>query len=141
MNNKYEVLLLIKPNLDKEELNKLINTIEEKLGGNIVKKEDWGEKNLAYVIKKFRKAYYILYYVETKSENIDLLKHLIAINKDILRPMILRHEKKWPYEYKNASEIKFPERKIRKDFRSDSFKKNEDSTYKKPNIDKNKEEK
>lgn len=121
MNNKYEVLLLIKPNLDKEELNKLINTIEEKLGGNIVKKEDWGEKNLAYVIKKFRKAYYILYYVETKSENIDLLKHLIAINKDILRPMILRHEKKWPYEYKTAKELKFPERKPRKDFQKRSF--------------------
>ena len=141
MNNKYEVLLLIKPNLDKEELNKIIKNVETKLGGNIVKKEEWGEKTLAYTIKKFKKAYYILYYVETSAENIDTLRKMILITKEILRPMILRHEKKWPYEYKTAAELKFPERKPRKEFsRNDSFKKNFNNTNSKTDTTSNVEE-
>ncbi len=134
MNNKYEVLLLIRPNLDKEELNKVIKNVETKLGGNIVKKEEWGEKTLAYTIKKFKKAYYILYYAETSAENIDALRKMILISKDILRPMILRHEKKWPYEYKNASALKFPERKPRREF-------NKNDSYKKSFSEKTKEDK
>lgn len=108
MNRKYEVMLLLNPNLDKDALAKLVSSIETKLGGNIVKKEDWGIKDLAYKIEKSRKAYYVLYYVETTSENIQSLKDMIAITKDIVRPMILRHEKKWPFEYKTAAELKFP---------------------------------
>lgn len=117
MNRKYEILLLLNPNLEKEELEKLIKNIEIKIDGNIVKKEEWGIKELAYVIKKNKKAYYVLYYVETTSEKIALLKEMIAVNKNIIRPMILRHEKKWPYEYKNASELKMPERKPKKEFK------------------------
>lgn len=108
MNRKYEVMLLLNPNMEKDALDKLVSSIETKLGGNIVKKEDWGVKELAYKIEKSRKAYYVLYYVETTSENIQSLKEMIAITKDIIRPMILRHEKKWPFEYKTAKDLNFP---------------------------------
>ena len=117
MNRKYEVLLLLNPNLEKSELKKLISDIEKKMSGNIIKKEEWGIKDLSYVINKSKKAYYVLYYIETTSENINLLKEMISITKNIIRPMILRHEKKWPYEYKNANELKFPERKPRREFK------------------------
>jgi len=40
MKRKYEVLLLLKPTLAKEDLIKLIEKIEAKLGGTIVKKEE-----------------------------------------------------------------------------------------------------
>ncbi len=126
MDRKYEVLLLLNPNLEKEDLEKLLKNVETKLGGSILKKEDWGVKDLAYKINKSKKGYYVLYYVETTSENIISLKEMIAINKDIIRPMILRHERKWPFEYKTAKELKFPERKPRNnngrrpDFKRDS---------------------
>lgn len=121
MNRKYEILLLLNPNLEKADLDKLITDIETKIGGNIVKKEDWGIKNLAYEINKARKAYYLLYYVETTPESIALLKNMIAINKHIIRPMILRHEKKWPFDYKTAKDLKFPERKPRREFKPRNF--------------------
>ncbi len=113
MNRKYEILFLLNPNLDKAKVDELIGKIETKIGGNIIKKEDWGIKELAYKINKENKGYYVLYYVETTSENITSLKEMIAITKDVIRPMILRHEKKWPFEYKTAKELKFPERKQR----------------------------
>ncbi len=108
MNRKYEVLLLLNPNMEDAAKATLISEIEAKIGGEIVKKEDWGIKDLAYRINKSRKAHYVLWYVETTSENIQSLKDMIAITKDIVRPMILRHEKKWPYEYKTAKELVFP---------------------------------
>jgi len=122
MERKYEVLLLLKPTLAKEDLIKLIEKIEAKLGGTIVKKEEWGLKKLAYDIKKFKEAYYVLYYVETEFENIATLKNMIAVDKDILRPMILRHDKKWPFEYKTGKDLKFPVRKPRRSFNNDKFK-------------------
>lgn len=118
MNRKYEVLLLLNPNLEKENLEKLIKDIEFKMAGNIIKKEEWGIRKLAYKIEKSRKAYYILYFVETTPEAIMNLKTLISIKKEIIRPMILRHEKKWPYEYKTGKDLLFPERKPKREFKS-----------------------
>ncbi len=122
MNNKYEVLLLLDSNLESDAIAKTITDVEAKLGGNIVKKEEWGLKELAYQINKSKKAYYVLYYVETTAEAIFALKDMIAIDKRIVRPMILRHERKWPFEYKTAKDLKFPERKPRGDFRKGDFK-------------------
>lgn len=116
MNRKYEVLLLLDSNLESDDIATTIKDVEAKLGGNIIKKEEWGLKDLAYAINKARKAYYVLYYVETTSEAIASLKEMIAINKKIVRPMILRHERKWPFEYKTAKDLKFPERKPRGNF-------------------------
>ncbi len=116
MNRKYEVLLLLDSKLESDAVAKTITDVEAKLGGNIIKKEEWGLKDLAYTINKSKKAYYVLYYVETTSEAIASLKEMIAIDKRIVRPMILRHERKWPFEYKTAKELKFPERKPRKEF-------------------------
>ncbi len=113
MNRKYEVLLLLDSKLESDAVATTIKDVEAKLGGNIVKKEEWGLKDLAYVINKSKKAYYVLYYVETTSEAIASLKEMIAIDKRIVRPMILRHERKWPFEYKTAKDLKFPERKKR----------------------------
>ncbi len=112
MNRKYEILVLLNSNLEKVKLDKLIKDVEAKIAGNIVKKEDWGVKKLAYKIKKLDKAHYVLYYVETTPEAIDNLKEFIALNsKDVIRPIILKHEKKWPFEYKTTKDIKFPEKK------------------------------
>lgn len=113
MNRKYEVLLLLDSNLESDAISATIKDVEAKLGGNIVKKEEMGLKDLAYTINKSKKAYYVLYYVETTSEAIASLKQMIAIDKRIVRPMILRHERKWPFEYKTAKDLKFPERKKR----------------------------
>ncbi len=111
MNRKYELMILVNPNLGKEELDKIISSLEEKISGKIIKKEEWGKKKLSYEIKKQKEAYYFLYYVETTPEAIDEVKKSNLINKDILRELILKHEKSWPFEMKTTKDIKFPERK------------------------------
>ncbi|BDU67406.1 MAG: hypothetical protein TYPL_0590 [Candidatus Tyloplasma litorale] len=138
MNRKYEVLLLINDKLEENDIEKTLKDVEAKLCGNIIKKEKWGIKDLAYEINKSKKAYYVLYYVETTPEAISDLKKLIAIDKRIVRPMILVHNKKWPFEYKTAKDLKFPERK-KKEYTSRNYKNvNNYSTTKQP-IAKNSE--
>ncbi len=111
MNRKYELMILINPSLGKEELEKTISGLEEKISGTIIKKEEWGKKKLSYDIKKQKEAYYVLYYVETTPEAIEEVKKSNLINKNILRELILKHEKSWPFEMKTTKDIKFPERK------------------------------
>lgn len=93
--------------------NETISKIEGIVGGNVVKKEEWGLKKLAYPIKKQVEADYTLYYVEANPENIVEVKKQINIMKDVLRAMILVHEKDWPFNYKTSADLKFPERKPR----------------------------
>ncbi len=111
MNRKYEIMVLLNPTLGKDELEKEISSLEKKISGKIVKKEEWGKKKLSYEIKKQKEAYYVLYYVETTPEAIDEVKKSNLINKNILRELILKHEKLWPFEMKTSKDIKFPERK------------------------------
>lgn len=110
---KYELLILLKPNLKEDVKSKTVSLIEKILGGTIVKKEEWGLKKLAYPIKKEVESEYILYYVETKPQNIIKLKERINIVKEILRAMIILHEKEFPFNLKTTKDLKFPERKSR----------------------------
>ncbi len=108
---KYEFLLIIKPNLDSSEEAKFIENFEKRVNGNVVQKEDWGLKTLAYPIKKENEAHYILYYMEAEPENVITAREWMNIQKQLLRSMVIVHEKKWPFEMKTSKEIKFPERK------------------------------
>jgi ribosomal protein S6 len=49
---------------------------------------------LAYKIKHQEQAYYLLYYLEAEIDNLNKFKKMSAINKDIMRTFILKHDKK-----------------------------------------------
>ncbi|BDV03297.1 MAG: hypothetical protein HPPSJP_0180 [Candidatus Hepatoplasma scabrum] len=113
---KYEILIMLFPNLTETKQQDLILKIEKILNAKIIKKEDWGLKKLAYKIKHQEQAHYLLYYLETEIDNLNKFKKMISINKDVMRIFVLKHEKKWPFEMKTSKDLKFPERKqIRRD--------------------------
>ncbi len=108
---KYEFLLLIKPNLNSDDEAKFIENFEKRINGNIIGKDDWGLKTLAYQIKKEKEAHYILYYIEADPTNVIATREWMNIQKLLLRSMVIVHEKKWPFDVKTSKSIKFPERK------------------------------
>ncbi|RKX66239.1 MAG: hypothetical protein DRP42_03585 [Tenericutes bacterium] len=71
-------------------------------------------KEFAYPIKKRSEGNYTLFYVETEPEAIAELKEFFRITKGILRTLIIKHEVKFPFEMKTASQLVFPERKPRR---------------------------
>ena len=113
---KYEILMLLKPNLKADVKSKTIEKAEKLIGGKIVKKEEWGLKKLAYSIKKQTEAEYILLYVETEGENVIEYRKMVNISKEIMRTLILVHEKDFPYNRRTTKQMVIKERKPRKPF-------------------------
>ena len=78
--NKFEVVLVFNPELATNKLNDEINKFKSNLeahSAKIVNEENWGLRDLAYSIKKFKKAFYRFFQVETSSSIVK------EINKDL----------------------------------------------------------
>ncbi|NOZ63742.1 MAG: 30S ribosomal protein S6 [Caldiserica bacterium] len=89
----YEGLLIFRPDLEKEEVEKLTQSFEELLqkeGGKVVEKLDWGVRRLAYPIKKLEEGYYTIFNFEASPEAIDKLKTAFKTDERVLRKLITR---------------------------------------------------
>ena len=59
---RYETFVIIDPDLSQEQREPFIGRVEElitQIDGFLVKKDDWGERKLAYDIKKKGRGYYV----------------------------------------------------------------------------------
>ena len=78
--NKFEVVLIYNPELATNKLNDEINKFKSSLeahSAKIVNEENWGLRDLSYSIKKFKKAFYKFFQVETSNSIVK------EINKDL----------------------------------------------------------
>lgn len=93
---KYEILYIIRPDLDENGRKELIERFDGVLtdnGANILESKDWGHKRFAYEIKDYKEGYYQLVTLESEdSAAIDEFARLARINRDILRHMIVKLE-------------------------------------------------
>ncbi|HFU3812032.1 TPA: 30S ribosomal protein S6 [Streptococcus suis] len=91
---KYEILYIIRPNIEEEAKNALVARFDSILtdnGATIVESKAWEKRRLAYEIKDFREGLY--YIVNVEANNDEALKEfdrLSKINGDILRHMIVK---------------------------------------------------
>lgn len=88
----YELMILFDPNLQDEEkkalLDKIRQTITAKKGA-IIKTDEWGRRKLAYEIKKFQEALYVLIDFELEPDNIANLESSIKFEEKILRYLLV----------------------------------------------------
>lgn len=93
---KYEILYLIRPNIDEEAKAALVERFDNILtsnGANVEESKDWEKRRLAYEIGGFREGLYHI--VNITAENADAINEfdrLAKINDDILRHMIVKKE-------------------------------------------------
>lgn len=87
----YELVMVLRSSLNEAQRKKFIETVKTWLGEVKVKKEDeWGQKPLAYPIKKEIAGFYLLLSLETgNSIPSDLEKRLLT-NENILRHLLIR---------------------------------------------------
>ena len=88
----YELLSIIKPNFDTEEVDKIIAQLEEyvsNLGGKILENDKIGRKKLAYDIDNYRDGFYVVSKIELAPENVKALKRNLKLNDNFLRDMIV----------------------------------------------------
>lgn len=91
---KYEILYIIRPNIEEEAKNALVARFDSILTDNgaiIVESKAWEKRRLAYEIKDFREGLYHIVNVEANNdEALKEFDRLSKINGDILRHMIVK---------------------------------------------------
>ncbi|MFM7673025.1 MAG: 30S ribosomal protein S6 [Candidatus Fonsibacter sp.] len=86
--NIYEHTCILSQNLNPKDLKDIrakIETIIEKNQGKIEKVEDWGLRNLAYPIKKFKKGYYSNIFFSASGTAVFELEKFERIDENVLR--------------------------------------------------------
>ena len=90
---KYEIMYILKADLDDASRNELIGKLNEILtvdGGTIDNVNEWGLRDLAYEIKKEVKGYYVV--VDTTVSNAKVIEEfgrVAKINTNVLRHIVI----------------------------------------------------
>lgn len=92
--NKYESVIIIKPNLEEGEIEGIITEITDliKQDGKVIEVDKKGVKKLAYEINKCKEGYYITFDFEVRSELIIELERHYRVNENIIKFITLRKE-------------------------------------------------
>ena len=89
----YEHVFLARQDLSQAQVDALATTateIVESNAGKVTKTETWGLKNLAYKIKRNRKAHFVMLNIEAPAGVVAELERQTAINEDVIRYMTVR---------------------------------------------------
>jgi len=92
----YELLTMLKPNIDSEEVQNVVDKIGESvvaLGGTVVENEMMGRKKLSYDIKNFRDAYMAVIRMSLPAEQVAEFKRQLKLNDNIIRMMFMEISK------------------------------------------------
>lgn len=91
--NKYESVLIARQDLGASQVNSLIDDLKgvvSKQGGEVVRVDNWGLKNLAYRIKKNRKGHYVLLNIQAPATAVAEYERVMRVNEDIIRYMTVK---------------------------------------------------
>lgn len=91
--NKYESVLIARQDLGASQVSSLIDGLKDvvsKQGGEVVRVDNWGLKNLAYRIKKNRKGHYVLLNIQAPAQAVAEYERVMRVNEDIIRYMTVK---------------------------------------------------
>jgi small subunit ribosomal protein S6 len=89
----YEHVFLARQDLSQAQVDALAaaaTEIVESNAGKVTKTETWGLKNLAYKIKRNRKAHYVMLNIDAPAGVVAELERQTAINEDVIRFLTIR---------------------------------------------------
>jgi small subunit ribosomal protein S6 len=90
---QYELILIIQSDLDEEATKGVIDRVQSMItdnGGQILKTDLWGSKQLAYEIQDFRDGYYVYMEVEFSPEFGAELNQNLRYVEPVIRYMVTR---------------------------------------------------
>ena len=88
----YEIVFIVHPD-QSEQVPAMIEryrSIVTTKKGAVHRLEDWGRRQLAYLIQKVHKAHYVLMNIECDQETLDELEHAFKFSDAILRHLIIK---------------------------------------------------
>lgn len=104
----YELAILFDPNLQDEEKKALLDKIHQTINtnqGKIIKIAEWGKRKLAYEIKKFQEALYVVIDFELEPNNITNLENNIRFEEKIIRYLLVLGSQKVTKPLEEQSQV------------------------------------
>ncbi|MEY9141055.1 small subunit ribosomal protein S6 [Mammaliicoccus lentus] len=98
MMRTYEVMYVVRPNIEDEARKALVERFKGVLSSNgseIIEEKDWGKRRLAYEIQDFAEGFYNI--VRIKAENDEAINEFDRLSKitgDIIRHIVVREDEK-----------------------------------------------
>ncbi|MGE5893032.1 MAG: 30S ribosomal protein S6 [bacterium] len=95
--NYYENIAVLDPALSDAHVadaTEKITSVITRNGGEIIKSENWGKKNLAYEVNKKKKGYYLFLVFKSPSEVIRKLEDYYKVFDPVFKFMIIKLGKK-----------------------------------------------
>ncbi|TWG79636.1 SSU ribosomal protein S6P [Cupriavidus gilardii J11] len=91
----YEIVFIVHPD-QSEQVPAMIErykTLVTSQNGQVHRVEDWGRRQLAYMIQKLAKAHYVCMNIECGKETLAELEHAFKFNDAVLRHLIVQTKK------------------------------------------------
>ena len=91
----YQIVFIVHPD-QSEQVPAMIErykTLVSGRGGKIHRVEDWGRRQMAYMIDKLAKAHYVCMNIECDQKTLEELEHAFKFNDAVLRHLIVKMKK------------------------------------------------
>jgi small subunit ribosomal protein S6 len=91
----YEIVFIVHPD-QSEQVPAMIDRYKSILtthGGKVHRIEDWGRRQMAYMIDKLAKAHYVCMNIECDQKTLEELEHAFKFNDAVLRHLIVKLNK------------------------------------------------
>ena len=93
----YELLTIFKPNLDTDDVDKLIAKLDEIVngfGGKVESSDKIGRKKLAYDIQNFRDGFFYTAVLSLPADKVAEFRRQLRLNDSIIRTMFMEVSEK-----------------------------------------------
>lgn len=105
MNRTYELMFIVRPDMQDEDLDKLISTLQSAIpaaDGVVKSVEKMGKRRLAYTVRRFHDGIYVLMVVEGGGAAIHELERRLRVTEPVIKFLTVRVDE----EQKRLDKIK-----------------------------------
>ena len=105
MDRFYEVMFIVRPDVEDADLDKLIGGFEQTVvngGGTVRSTEKWGRRRLAYTVRKFNDGNYILMTIDADGTLVHELERRLRVSEPVIKFITVRMDE----EQKRLDKVK-----------------------------------
>jgi small subunit ribosomal protein S6 len=105
MNRKYEVMYIVRPDVEEADLDKLIEGFEKNVtdgGGEVKSTEKMGRRRLAYTVRKFNDGFYVLMTIISPASLVSEIERRLRVSEQVIKFITVRIDE----EEKRLAKIK-----------------------------------
>jgi small subunit ribosomal protein S6 len=105
MNRTYEIMFIVRPDVEEADLDKLIEGFQKNVtdgGGEVKSIEKMGRRRLAYTVRKFNDGFYVLLNVAAAGSLITEIERRLRVSEQVIKFITVRMDE----EEKRLAKVK-----------------------------------